>query len=141
ELLIQAIEQAGYTPGEEIAIALDVAASELVDEDGQYRLSREGRTLDASGMVDLYTEWTRAYPIVSIEDGLSEDDWNGWAELTSRLGGRVQLVGDDLFVTNVDRLSRGIAANCGNAILVKLNQIGTLTETLDCIELARRAGY
>ena len=141
ELLIQAIERAGYRPGEEIAIALDVAATELIDDNGRYHLAREGRTLDASGMVDLYTEWTRAYPIVSIEDGLSEDDWQGWSELTIRLGARIQLVGDDLFVTNVDRLSNGIAEGCANAILVKLNQIGTLTETMDCIDLARRAGY
>jgi enolase len=140
ELLIAAIEKAGYRPGEDIAIALDVAASELA-KDGRYVLAREDRTIDASGMIDLYVEWTQAYPIVSIEDGLSEDDWEGWSELTSRLGSRVQLVGDDLFVTNVDRLTRGINAGCGNSILIKLNQIGTLTETFDCIDLARRSGY
>jgi len=141
EVLLLAIEQAGYRPGEDISLALDVAATELVTEDGKYRLEREGRVLDAGGLIDLYDEWTRSYPIISIEDGLSEDDWEGWSELTSRLGARVQLVGDDLFVTNVDRLARGIATGCANAILVKLNQIGTLTETLDCIDLVRRAGY
>lgn len=140
ELLVQAIEQAGYRPGADVALALDVAATEL-SEDGRYTLAREGRTLDAGQMVDLYQEWAEAYPIVSIEDGLAEDDWEGWHELTVRLGGRLQLVGDDLFVTNTDRLGRGIEAGCANAILVKLNQIGTLTETLGAIDLARRAGY
>jgi enolase len=140
ELLVRAIEQAGYQPGEDIGIALDVAATELA-EDGVYRLSREERTLDAGQMADLYAEWLDAYPIVSIEDGLAEDDWEGWQELTRRLGARVQLVGDDLFVTNTERLKQGIQSGCGNAILVKLNQIGTLTETLEAIELATRAGY
>jgi len=140
ELLVRAIEQAGYQPGEDIGIALDVAATELA-EDGVYRLAREGRTLDAGQMADLYAEWLDAYPIVSIEDGLAEDDWEGWQELTRRLGGRVQLVGDDLFVTNTERLTQGIQSGVGNAILVKLNQIGTLTETLEAIELATRAGY
>jgi enolase len=140
ELLVAAIEKAGYKPGTEIALALDVAASELA-ENGSYRLAREGRTLSASQMVDLYAEWLDAYPIISIEDGLAEDDWEGWAELTERLGTRVQLVGDDLFVTNTERLGRGIAAGCANAILIKVNQIGTLTETLEAIELARSAGY
>jgi enolase len=140
ELLVAAIEKAGYRPGTEIALALDVAATELA-ENGSYKLSREGRMLSASQMVDLYAEWLDAYPIVSIEDGLAEDDWEGWAELTARLGSRLQLVGDDLFVTNTERLARGIASGCGNAILIKVNQIGTLTETLDAIELARAAGY
>ena len=140
ELLLQAIEKAGYRAGSQIAIAIDVAASELF-EGGEYRLASEGRTLGASDLISLYEEWVQAYPIVSIEDGLGEDDWDGWSELTSRLGGRVQLGGDDLFVTNSDRLSRGITEGCGNAILVKLNQIGTLTETLDTIDVARRGNY
>jgi enolase len=140
ELLLQAIEKAGYRPGEQVALALDVAATELVDGSG-YRLAREGRSLDASALIDLYSQWVASYPIVSIEDGLSEDDWAGWAELTRRIGSSVQLVGDDLFVTNVDRLSRGISEGCANAILVKLNQIGTLSETLDAVGLARTAGY
>src|SRR5581483_7434280 len=137
---VRAIENAGYRPGEEVAIAIDVAATELL-QDGKYVLPREGRTLDGSGLIDLYAEWLRAYPIVSLEDGLGEDDWDAWAELTGRLGSQVQLIGDDLFVTNLDRLSRGISQGCANSILIKLNQIGTVTETLDCIELARRAGY
>ncbi|MSQ23545.1 MAG: phosphopyruvate hydratase [Chloroflexi bacterium] len=140
ELLIQAIERAGYRPGEQIGIALDVAANEFY-EDGAYRLAREGRTLDAGGLVDLYEQWLKAYPIVSIEDGLAEDDWAGWAHLTERLGSRLQLVGDDLFVTNPTRLQRGIDEHCANAILVKLNQIGTLTETMETIDVARRHGY
>jgi len=140
ELLLQAIEKAGYRPGEEISIALDVAATEFHSEQG-YVLAREGKTLDALGLVDLYEDWVRSYPIVSIEDGLAEDDWEGWKHLTTRLGSQVQLVGDDLFVTNPLRLQRGIDEGCGNAILIKLNQIGTLTETLDTIELARNAGY
>src|SRR5581483_2900397 len=140
EILVRAIENEGYRPGEEVAIAIDVAATELL-QDGKYVLPREGRTLDGSGLIDLYAEWLRAYPIVSLEDGLGEDDWDAWAELTGRLGSQVQLIGDDLFVTNLDRLSRGISQGCANSILIKLNQIGTVTETLDCIELARRAGY
>ncbi|MEA2639946.1 MAG: enolase [Chloroflexota bacterium] len=142
EVLLQAIERAGYKAGEDIAIALDVAATELYDEKTRnYNLPREGRTLDAGQMADLYADWVSAYPIVSIEDGLSEDDWEGWQELTKRLGARVQLVGDDLFVTNTERLQRGIDMGVANAILVKLNQIGTLTETLGAIELARSAAY
>jgi enolase len=140
ELLVQAIERAGYRPGADLAIALDVAATELA-EDGHYRLAREGRTLDAGQMADLYEEWVGAYPIVSIEDGMAEDDWEGWAELTRRLGQRVQLVGDDLFVTNSERLAMGIKSGCANAILLKVNQIGTLTETFGAIDLARSAGY
>jgi enolase len=140
ELLISAIEKAGYRPGTDIALALDVAATELFN-DGTYTLAREGRTLTSSEMVDLYSEWLDAYPIVSIEDGLAEDDWAGWREMTQRLGSRVQLVGDDLFVTNTERLARGIAEGCANAILIKVNQIGTLTETLEAIELARASGY
>jgi enolase len=140
ELLIQAIEQAGYKPGEDVALALDVAATELA-EVGAYRLAREGRTLSAGQLTDLYEDWVNAYPIVSIEDGLAEDDWEGWAELTRRLGARTQLVGDDLFVTNPERLDLGIRSGCANAILVKLNQIGTLTETFGAISMARSAGY
>jgi enolase len=140
ELLVGAIEQAGYRPGSDVAVALDVAATELA-EDGHYNLAREGRTMDAGQMVDLYEDWIGAYPIVSIEDGLAEDDWEGWAELTRRLGPRIQLVGDDLFVTNTERLGLGIQSGCANAILVKLNQIGTLTETFGAIDLARSAGY
>lgn len=140
ELLLQAIQKAGYRPGSQMAIAIDVAASEFF-EAGGYRLAREGRTLSAGDLIGLYEEWVHAYPIVSIEDGLSEDDWEGWRDLTARLGGTVQLVGDDLFVTNPNRLERGIAEGSANAILVKLNQIGTLTETLDTIDVARRGGY
>jgi enolase len=140
ELLLEAIERAGYRPGEDIVIALDPAATEFA-EDGHYHLAREGRTLDSGEMADLYEAWTQKYPVSSIEDGLAEDDWEGWSELTRRLGPRAQLVGDDLFATNSARLARGIELGCANAILVKLNQIGTLTETLDVIELARSAGY
>jgi enolase len=140
ELVLEAIEAAGRRPGEEVALALDAAASELY-RDGLYRLEREGRALDASGMVSLWEEWCSRYPIVSIEDGLAEDDWEGWALLTARLGRRVQLVGDDLFVTNVERLRRGIQAGAANAVLVKPNQIGTLSETLQAIGLARSARY
>ena len=125
---------------DKVAIALDPAASELYD-DGVYQLRRAGGTLDAAGMIDLWADLADRYPIVSIEDGLAENDWEGWQTLTDRLGGRLQLVGDDIFVTNVDFLRRGIAERVGNAILVKLNQIGTLTETLDAIEIAQRPGY
>lgn len=140
DLLVQAIERAGYRPGSDVALALDVAATEFVDG-GRYRLAREGRTLTATQLIDLYEGWLGSYPIVSIEDGLAEDDWDGWFDLTARLGSRVQLVGDDLFVTNVERLQQGIDRGCANAILVKLNQIGTVTETLEAVDLARRAGY
>ncbi|MFO7544351.1 MAG: phosphopyruvate hydratase [Trueperaceae bacterium] len=140
EVLISAIEKAGYTPGDEIAIALDPASTEFY-QDGRYRLAAEGKEFDSDGMIAYWEEWVSKYPIVSIEDGLAEDDWVGWAKLTSRVGDRVQLVGDDLFVTNVDRLQRGIDEGVGNAILVKVNQIGTLTEALDAIELAKRYGY
>jgi enolase len=140
ELLVRAIEDAGYRPGTDVALALDPAATEFA-EDGMYRLAREGRSLSSAELIGLYAEWISAYPIVSIEDGLSEDDWEGWSQLTSQLGARVQLVGDDLFVTNTERLERGIRAGCANAILIKLNQIGTLTETLETVDMARRAGY
>ena len=140
DVLVAAIEKAGYTPGEQIFLGLDPAASEFY-ENGKYVLAREGRTLSAVEMVSLYEEWVSAYPIISIEDGLAEDDWEGWAELTKRLGSKIQLVGDDIFVTNTERLARGIEQGVGNSILVKLNQIGTLTETLAAIQMATRAGY
>ncbi|HUG26919.1 MAG TPA: phosphopyruvate hydratase [Gemmatimonadales bacterium] len=141
DVLMEAIRGAGYEPGKDMAVALDVAASELHDN-GEYVFKKgDGSRLDAAGMVDLYAGWVDRYPIVSIEDGLDENDWEGWALLTERLGERCQLVGDDLFVTNVDRLGKGIEESVGNAILVKLNQIGTLTETLQCIELAKGSSY
>ncbi len=140
DVIMAAIAAAGYTPGEDIMLAIDAAASELY-EDGAYRLRKEGRTLSSAEMVDFYAGWVEQYPIVSIEDGLSEDDWEGWQALTARLGDRVQIVGDDLFVTNTNRLRRGIKERCGNSILVKLNQIGSLTETLDAMTMAMRAGF
>ncbi len=140
EVLLEAIERAGYQPGEQIGIALDPASSELY-EDGVYHLKAEGRRLDSDEMVGFWEDWVSRYPIVSIEDGLAEDDWAGWGKLTERLGSRVQLVGDDLFVTNARRLQRGIDESVANAILVKVNQIGTLTEAMDAIELAKSAGY
>jgi enolase len=140
-VILEAVEAAGYAPGTEIALALDCAASEL-GKGGKYAFKKSGAgSRDAQGMIDLYSEWLEKYPIVSIEDGLAEDDWDGWAKLTAALGDRVQLVGDDLFVTNTEFLSRGIEQDVGNSILVKVNQIGTLTETLEAIELARAAGY
>jgi enolase len=141
QVLVEAIEKAGYRPGEQIALALDVAASELY-RDGAYVFAGEGsRKLTSAAMIDLYQELCSRYPILSIEDGLAEDDWEGWAALTKRLGNRVQLVGDDLFVTNVERLARGIETGVANSILIKVNQIGTLTETLSAIDLARKAAY
>jgi enolase len=140
DLLVAAIEAAGYRPGEDVALGIDAAASEFYNH-GEYTLEREGRTLSASDLIALYEEWADAYPIISLEDPLHEDDWVGWAELTDRLGDRIQLIGDDLFVTNTERLSRGINEEVGNSILVKLNQIGTLTETLAAIEMAKRASY
>ena len=140
DMLVAGIEKAGYKPGEQIFLGIDSAATELF-KDGKYALEREGRTLTAGEMVSLYEQWLDAYPIVSIEDGLAEDDWSGWAELTKRLGGRVQLVGDDIFVTNTTRLQRGIQEGVSNSILVKLNQIGSLTETLASVEMAKRAGF
>jgi len=140
ELVVSAIEGAGYRPGEDVAVALDVAASELYKE-GSYRLEGEGRTLTREELVELYADWVRRYPIVSIEDGMAEDDWEGWALLTSRLGGQLQLVGDDLFVTNRARIAEGIEKGVANSLLVKVNQIGTLSETLEAIETARSAGY
>jgi enolase len=147
EVILRAIERASYRPGDEIAIALDPATTELVEGDGgaggavRYRLAREGRTLDSGELIDLWADWAARYPIVSIEDGLAEDDWAGWQELNRRLGDRVQLVGDDLLVTNTTRIRRAIDEHAANAVLIKLNQIGTLTETIDAIALARRAGW
>jgi enolase len=140
EVLLEAIEKAGYTPGEQIALALDPAASEFY-RDGAYHLEAEGKVLSSDEMIAYWLDWVDRYPIVSLEDGLAEDDWGGWAALTRAMGDRVQLVGDDLFVTNVDFLGRGIREGVANAILVKVNQIGTLTESLDAIELAKSAGY
>jgi enolase len=140
EAVTAAIGAAGYQPGTDVAIALDAAATELY-RDGRYRLAGEDRDLDAAGMVELYETWAERFPIVSIEDGMAEDDWEGWSLLTQRLGGRLQLVGDDLFVTNVTRIQEGIERGVANSVLVKVNQIGTLTETLEAIELARSAGY
>jgi enolase len=140
-VVVEAIEAAGYAPGKEIALALDVAASELF-KSGTYTFKKSGAgSRDADGMIELYGKWLDEYPIVSIEDGLAEDDWDGWAKITASLGDRVQLVGDDLFVTNTERLARGIQSDVANAILIKLNQIGTLTETLEAIEMARANGY
>ncbi len=140
-IIIEAIEAANYAPGKEIALALDVAASEL-HKDGTYTFKKSGAGQRSSeGMIELYARWLEEYPIVSIEDGLAEDDWSGWESLTRTLGDRCQLVGDDLFVTNTERLARGIESGVGNSILIKLNQIGTLTETLEAIEMARAAGY
>jgi enolase len=139
-LLVQAIERSGHQPGEEVFIALDPAASELF-RDGHYRLDGEGRSLSAGELTDRWADWADRYPVISIEDGLAEDDWEGWRNLTGRLGKRLQLVGDDIFVTNVVRLRHGIEKGVANSILIKVNQIGTLTETLETMATARRAGY
>ncbi|MHB1329344.1 MAG: phosphopyruvate hydratase [Gemmatimonadales bacterium] len=143
DVVMEAIRGAGYEPGRDLAICLDVAASELYDKASKEYVFKKGdkSRRSASDMVALYQRWVDRYPIVSIEDGLAEDDWDGWHELTERLGDRTQLVGDDLFVTNVDRLGRGIEEGTGNAVLIKVNQIGTLTETLQCIELAKSSSY
>jgi enolase len=148
EVILRAIEKAGYRPGEDVAIALDPATSSILVDGtgidgvtGQYRLEREGRTLDSGELIDLWDAWISKYPIISLEDGLGEDDWAGWVELTERLGSRVQLVGDDIVVTNPAIIERAIAESAMNSVLIKLNQIGTLTETIDAIELARRAGW
>jgi len=140
KLLLEAISTAGYTPGDEIAIALDTASTEFF-VDGAYRLEGEGTTYTSAEFADYLADLCARYPIVSIEDGMAEDDWDGWAALTERVGDRIQLVGDDLFVTNAERLAEGITRGVANSILVKVNQIGTLTETLDTMELARRAAY
>ncbi len=140
QVIVEAIEKAGYKPGEQVYLALDVAATELFN-DGKYNLAGDGKILTSEEMIAFYEDLVNKYPIISIEDGLSEDDWEGWKKLTDRLGKRIQLVGDDLFVTNIDKLAQGIATSTANAILIKLNQIGTVTETLDAIEMAKRAGY
>ncbi|MGH7667582.1 MAG: phosphopyruvate hydratase [Candidatus Dormibacteria bacterium] len=139
ELVLSAIERAGYRPGEEVALMLDPAPSALYRE-GTYHLEGEGKTLSSSQLIDLWEDWIRQYPIISLEDGLAEDDWGGWTEMTERLGDRVQLVGDDIFVTNPERLQRGIDEGVATAILIKLNQIGTLSETLDVVQQAQRQG-
>jgi enolase len=141
--LIKAISDAGYNPGEQISVALDVAASEFFeDESSTYHLKKSsGKKLSAEDLISLYSDWSKKYPLVSIEDGLDENDWAGWRSLTSTLGSKLQLVGDDLFVTNRTRLDRGIKEKVGNSILIKLNQIGTVTETLDTIKLAYEHGY
>ena len=142
QVIVEAIEKAGYKPGDDIAIALDPASSELYkEEDGKYHLKGEGKIFSSAEMVDFYENLVNKYPIISIEDGLAENDWDGWKLLTKRLGNKIQLVGDDLFVTNTKRLAKGIEMGVANSILIKLNQIGTLTETLDAIEMAERAGY
>lgn len=138
--IITAIEAAGYKPGEDVVLAMDVAATEFY-KDGKYDLSGEGKSYSPSEFIDLLASWVEKYPIVSIEDALSEDDWDGWKQLTEKLGDKVQLVGDDLFVTNTERLATGIERGISNSILIKVNQIGTLTETFDAIEMAKRAGY
>ncbi len=140
DIIMEAIAAAGYTPGEDVALALDPATTELY-RDGAYHLEGEGRTLDSAGMVEFWVDLVDRYPIISIEDGMAEEDWDGWVALTERLGDRVQLVGDDLFVTNSTRLQKGIELGAGNALLVKVNQIGTLSETLAAMDLASRAGY
>jgi enolase len=140
EAILDAIEAAGYVPGKDCYIALDPAASEFY-EDGKYILAREGKTLTPAEMVDYYVNWVNEYPIISIEDGMDEDDWEGWQLITKKLGGKIQLVGDDLYVTNVDRLSKGIGIKASNSILIKLNQIGTMTETIEAIKMAQEAGW
>lgn len=139
-ILVEAIEAAGYRPGDDVGLALDVASTEFY-KDGRYVLAGEGVSYTAEEMIDFYAGLVDKYPILSIEDGLAEDDWEGWQQLTRRLGGKIQLVGDDLFVTNTKRLARGIDVGVANSILIKLNQIGTVTETLEAIEMAKRAGY
>jgi enolase len=140
ELILKAIEKAGYRPGDQVAIALDPASSSFYEK-GYYHLRTEGRKVSSAEMVDMYSNWVKKYPIIVLEDGLSEDDWAGWKLLNEKLGDKIELVGDDLFVTNVKRIERGITENVANAVLIKLNQIGTLTETVAAIELARKAGW
>jgi len=139
-VILEAIQKAGYEAGKDVFIAIDAASSEFY-KDGKYELKNEGKTLTAAELVDFYANWVEKYPIISIEDGVAEEDWEGWKILTDRLGGKIQLVGDDLFVTNTSRLNTGIQKGVANSILIKLNQIGTLTETLNAIEMANRAGY
>lgn len=140
EVILNAIEKAGYQPGDQIAIALDPASSGFF-EDGTYNLRTEGRKVTSAELVDIYASWVQKYPIMVLEDGLAEDDWDGWKILNQKLGNQIELVGDDLFVTNVERVARGIKENVANAVLIKLNQIGTLTETIATIEMARKAGW
>ena len=140
EAVLAAIEAAGYRPGQDCFIGLDVAATELF-QDGRYVLPREGTTLDSAQLVEYYASWAAQYPIISIEDGMAEDDWDGWALLMEKIGGQVQIVGDDLYTTNTTRIQRGIDERCTNSVLIKLNQIGTLSETLNAMEMARKAGW
>jgi len=141
-VVMEAIEKAGYKPGDDIVLALDCASTEFYDAGKQrYTLESTGDVLTSDELVDLWADWAKRYPIVSIEDGMAEDDWTGWARLTRTIGDKVQLVGDDLFVTNTDRLAKGIEEGIANSILVKVNQIGTLTETLEAVDMAHRAGY
>ena len=141
KIIIEAIKMAGYIPGIDISIALDTAATELYKEDGKYHLDGEGKVYTSAEMVDFYKSLVDKYPIVSLEDGLSEDDWDGWKLLTKKLGKKIQLVGDDLFVTNTQRVKKGLEMGVANSVLIKFNQIGSLTETLDTIRMAQRAGY
>ena len=141
EVIMEAIERAGYEAGRDVFLAIDAAASELMDDEGRYVLAQEGRTLTGPELIELWTEWVDRFPIVSIEDGLGENDWDGWSALTEAIGDRVQLVGDDLLVTNTERLRQAIERKAGNSILVKVNQIGTLSETLEAIDMAHRAGF
>jgi enolase len=140
ELILKAIEKAGYRPGEQVAIALDPASSSFYEK-GYYHLRTENRKVASAEIVEMYAEWIKKYPIIVLEDGLAEDDWDGWKLLNEKLGNKIELVGDDLFVTNVKRIERGIAENVANAVLIKLNQIGTLTETIAAIQMARKAGW
>jgi len=140
ELIVEAINKAGYKPGSDISLALDVAASELY-KNGKYELSIENKTLSSDEMISLYENWMQKYPIVSIEDGFAEDDWDGWKKMTQKLGNKLQIVGDDLFVTNIERLQKGIEEKAANSILIKLNQIGTVSETVDAINMAKKAGF
>jgi enolase len=140
-LICNAIEQAGYTREKDFMIALDAASSEWADDTGNYTMPKSGKTFSREQLVEYWVELCHKYPIISIEDGLGENDWEGWTMLTKRIGDKVQLVGDDLFVTNTAKLNKGIAQNCGNSILIKLNQIGTLSQTLDAVSTAQKAGY
>lgn len=140
DYIVKSIETAGYKPGDDVVLSLDAAASEF-HENGKYNLAGEGRVLSSEEMIDFYVDLTSNYPIISIEDGLDEDDWDGWKALTTELGAKIHLVGDDLFVTNSARLAQGIKMGAGNAILVKVNQIGTLTETLEAVDMAHKAGF
>jgi enolase len=140
EVILEASEKAGYTPGEDVFIAMDPAASEIY-EDGKYHLKKEGRVLSSEEMVQFYVDWIEAYPIISIEDGLDEDDWDGFKLMTERVGDRVQIVGDDLLVTNTERIARGIREQAANSVLIKLNQIGSLTETIAAVRMAHKHGW